>query len=108
MAKFGEEYGDPVANGKKGAAKSVEVRRKRREFRPILQELLALPYDKNPDQNNYYALMVSLFKKAEKGDIKALELIMKIVKQMPSDTVELVTNKLNINIESSSKEGDDA
>lgn len=71
-------------NGKKGAKKSAEKRRERKKFKELLEIALQLP-DKESGEQNDFAIVAALIKKAVKGDTKAFELIRDTVGEKPVD-----------------------
>lgn len=87
---------------KKGAMKSVKVRKEKKLMKEALKELLKLPI-KNSDikaeleelglekseMNNQTALMVSAYKSGLEGNIKAIEFIRDTIGEKPKEEIEL-------------------
>ena len=71
-------------NGKKGARKSAEKRRERKKFKELLEIALLLPDEESGEQNDF-AIVAALIKKAANGDTKAFELIRDTVGEKPID-----------------------
>lgn len=90
---------------KKGAMKSVEVRKEKKLMKEALKELLKLPI-KNSDikaeleelglekseMNNQTALMVSAYKSGLEGNIKAIEFIRDTIGEKPKEEIKVNTN----------------
>lgn len=71
-------------NGKKGAKKSAEKRRERKKFKELLEIALLLSDEESGEQNDF-AIVAALIKKAANGDTKAFELIRDTVGEKPVD-----------------------
>lgn len=90
---------------KKGAMKSVEVRKEKKLMKEALKELLKLPI-KNSDikaeleelglekseMNNQTALIVSAYKSGLEGNIKAIEFIRDTIGEKPKEEIKVNTN----------------
>lgn len=93
------------AAGRKGAQKSIEVRRKNKEMKRTLEILLGMPMHKGKvadvEQIRSFAelkgknisvetaMMVTLLQKALKGDVTAAQFIRDTSGQKPTDDVNL-------------------
>lgn len=77
----------------RGGKKSGESRRRKRQLRDALQELLDREYtDKEGNvADGTTILAAGLFRKAQKGDIRAWEVLRDTVGQKPADRVEVGT-----------------
>lgn len=91
--------------GRKGAEKTKEIRRKRKEMKETLDILLKMPMKKGKvydaedikafaDLNGKnitidQAMMVKLIQKALKGDLNAIAMVRDTVGEKPSDKVEV-------------------
>lgn len=73
-------------NARENALKSVEARRRNKNFRETLEEMLRCPTD---DKAMTYqeAILSSAVKKAQSGDIKAMEFIRDTIGQKPVDNI---------------------
>lgn len=82
-----------VEEASKGGKASGKARREKRLLADALQELLDNDYtDKNgTTMDGTMVLAVQLFKKAQKGDTRAWELLRDTVGQKPIDRVEVGT-----------------
>lgn len=80
------------AMGKKGGVASGEARRRKKDLRQALEELLDRKYtDKNGNKlTGTEAITAKLFEQAMKGNIKAFETIRSTVGQDPVQKVEQV------------------
>lgn len=90
---------------KKGAMKSVKVRKEKKLMKEALKELLKLPI-KNSDikaeleelglekseMNNQTALIVSAYKSGLEGNIKAIEFIRDTIGEKPKEEIKVNTN----------------
>ncbi len=84
---------DAVKYAKKGAEKSAEVRRKKRDLKLAIQALLEADIkDKKTGEtmSGAEALAVAQFRKAMKGDTKAFEVLRDTSGQKPIEKVEQV------------------
>ena len=84
---------DAVKYAKKGAEKSAEVRRKKRDLKLAIQALLEADIkDKKTGEvmSGAEALAVAQYKKALKGDTKAFEVLRDTSGQKPVEKVEQV------------------
>lgn len=81
-----------VEEASKGGKRSGEARRKKRQLRDALQELLDRDYtDKNGNTaDGTMILAAQLFKKAQKGDVRAWEVLRDTVGQKPVERIETV------------------
>lgn len=70
-----------------GGDKSVEVRRQRKAINAIVETALGKLKDGVPMADIIFG--VSLLQKAQEGDVKAMELVLKIIGEMPSDKMEV-------------------
>ena len=84
--------------GSLGGKASVKARRKKRELKKLLEIALSQPWEENPDEDNYMGITVALMKKAADGDVKAYEMIAKMVGQLPKEEIELATKNIRISI----------
>ena len=82
-----------VSEQRAGGRASGEARRRKRQLKDALQELLDREYtDKNGNTADGTTILAAeLFKKAQKGDIRAWELLRDTVGQKPVDRVEVGT-----------------
>jgi len=82
-----------VSEQRAGGRASGEARRRKRQLKDALQELLDRDYtDKNGNTADGTTILAAeLFKKAQKGDIRAWELLRDTVGQKPVDRVEVGT-----------------
>lgn len=79
-------------NGRKGGKASGKARREKRLLRDALQELLDREYtDKSGNvADGTTVLATQLFKKAQKGDLRAWQILRDTVGQMPVQRIETV------------------
>ena len=79
-------------NGKKGGIASGKARREKRMLKDLLEEALSKGTDTN---NEYINITAALIKEANKGNVKAYEVIRDTLGQKPADIVEVtdMTNK---------------
>ena len=73
---------------KKGGIKSGEKRRERKKFKELLEIALQLPNEESGEQNDF-AIIAALIKKAANGDTKAFELIRDTIGEKPTDKQEI-------------------
>lgn len=71
--------------GSIGGKKSAEAAKKRKTMREMLDYLLTQPAAKKKDIDTLEAILVAAIKKAQKGNIKALEFIRDTVGEKPVD-----------------------
>lgn len=74
--------------GKKGGLASGEARRKRKEMREELKELLALPSEGLEGMTEQRAMLVSMLQKAKTGDVSAAAFIRDTIGEKPNDKVD--------------------
>jgi hypothetical protein len=85
---------------KANSAKSGEIRRRRRKFREIFEELLSLTNSEGEGIDEL--ISIGLIRKALEGDMQAFQLIRDQLNEKPKDQLELSTdNVIEINIISS-------
>ena len=90
---------EAVKNGKKGGIISGQ---KRRERKTIKEELLMVLNEKIADKKSgkkttpLKAISYTLLKQALDGNIKATELLLKIIGEMPKDQMEITQTGINI------------
>ena len=77
--------------GKKGGIASGKARREKRMLKDLLEEALAKGTETN---NEYINITAALIKEANKGNVKAYEVIRDTLGQKPTDVIE-VTDKTN-------------
>ena len=75
--------------GKKGGIKSGEKRRERKKLRELLEIALQLQNKETGEQNDF-AIIAALIKKAVNGDTKAFELIRDTIGEKPTDKQEII------------------
>lgn len=76
--------------------KGLQKRRALKTMREALKVALALPYKENEEMNNLEAIVASTVNKAISGDMKAVEFIAKLNKELEGD-IKINTDKvLNI------------
>ena len=75
-------------NAKKAGIKSGEKRRERKKFKELLEIALQLPNEETGEQNDF-AIVAALVKKAANGDTKAFELIRDTIGEKPTDKQQL-------------------
>lgn len=73
---------------KKGGIKSGEKRRERKKFKELLEIALQLQNEETGEQNDF-AIIAALIKKAVNGDTKAFELIRDTIGEKPTDKQEI-------------------
>lgn len=71
--------------GSIGGKKSAEAAKKRKTMREMLDYLLTQPAAKKKDIDTLEAILVAAIRKAQKGNIKALEFIRDTVGEKPVD-----------------------
>lgn len=71
--------------GSIGGKKSAEAAKKRKTMREMLDYLLTQPAAKKKDIDTLEAILVAAIKKAQKGNIKAMEFIRDTVGEKPVD-----------------------
>lgn len=71
--------------GSIGGKKSAEAAKKRKTMREMLDYLLTQPAAKKKDVDTLEAILVAAIKKAQKGNIKAMEFIRDTVGEKPVD-----------------------
>ena len=74
-------------NARKAGKASGEARRKKKEFREVLEELLVLPSAELEGMTNLEAVCVSMLKKAQGGNVYAALFVRDTVGQKPTDKV---------------------
>lgn len=74
--------------GRKGGIKSGEKRRERKRLKELLEIALQLPNEETGEQNDF-AIVAALVKKAANGDTKAFELIRDTIGEKPTDKQQL-------------------
>lgn len=79
------------AKGKKGGIASGKARQEKRKMRQILTELLT--NTEIGSENSKEALAIALIHRAKQGDVKAFELIMRFIGDMPTDDQEKRTDE---------------
>ena len=79
------------AKGKKGGIASGKARQEKRKMRQILTELLT--NTEIGSENSKEALAIALIRRAKQGDVKAFELIMRFIGDMPTDDQEKRTDE---------------
>lgn len=90
---------EAAKNGKKGGIISGQ---KRRERKTIKEELLMVLNEKIADKKSgkkttpLKAISYTLLKQALDGNIKATELLLKIIGEMPKDEMEITQKGINI------------
>ena len=70
---------------KKGGIASGEARRKKRDFRETLEELMLL--DDDMGESNQEAVCMGLIRKARKGDVKAFLTLKDILESPPVPSI---------------------
>lgn len=83
------------ANAKKAGIKSGEKRRERKKLRELLEIALQLQNEETGEQNDF-AIIAALIKKAVNGDTKAFELIRDTIGEKPTDKQEVKINPITI------------
>lgn len=85
------EYKFTLEDAKKGAKKSAEARRKKRDLRQAIEILLEtdIEGDDGQMQSGAEALAVAQFKKALKGDTRAFEVLRDTAGQKPIEKVQV-------------------
>lgn len=78
-------------NAKKAGIKSGEKRRERKKFKELLEIALQLPNEESGEQNDF-AIIAALIKKAANGDTKAFELIRDTIGEKPTDKQEITSD----------------
>lgn len=88
----------------KGGKASVKKRRKIKAAKEYMKQLISLPLDATQhkfgeymeqagieeiDQNQLSLLLMSVLKKAQKGDIKSAELVLSLIGEMPASKQEI-------------------
>lgn len=74
--------------GRNGGVASGKARRKKKEFRLVLETLLTMKNDDDPDLTNIEGICVSLLKKALAGDVPAATWIRDTAGQKPTEKRE--------------------
>lgn len=82
--------------GRKGGKASVKARRKKKQLKELLELALSQPHEDGED--NYYAITAALIQEALSGNTKAFEVIRDTIGQKPTDTLEMKTADIKINI----------
>lgn len=72
----------------KAGIKSGEKRRERKKFKELLEIALQLPNEETGEQNDF-AIVAALVKKAANGDTKAFEVIRDTIGEKPTDKQEI-------------------
>ena len=75
-------------NARKAGIKSGEKRRERKRLKELLEIALQLPNEETGEQNDF-AIVAALVKKAANGDTKAFELIRDTIGEKPTDKQQL-------------------
>lgn len=85
------EYKFTLEDAKKGAKKSAEARRKKRDLRQAIEILLEtdIEGDDGQVQSGAEALAIAQFKKALKGDTRAFEVLRDTAGQKPIEKVQV-------------------
>jgi hypothetical protein len=85
------EYKFTLEDAKRGAKKSAEARRKKRDLRQAIEILLEtdIEGDDGQVQSGAEALAIAQFKKALKGDTRAFEVIRDTAGQKPIEKVQV-------------------
>lgn len=96
LKKYGKDkppltHEEAVKIGKSGGEKSGVKRREIKSFREYAEKALStITKDNNGNELNYKAgIVLRLVKRALSGDIRAVELLMKLIGEMPSDKTEI-------------------
>ena len=94
--------------GKIGGQKSGEARRKRKQIREYLDELLEMA-EGEADTNNAAAVAIQILNQAKSGDIKALRLLLEVMGELDRNkvSVEVVNNDIEAAFERGRKQGQD-
>lgn len=82
-------------NAQKAGIKSGEKRRERKKLRELLEIALQLQNEETGEQNDF-AIIAALIKKAVNGDTKAFELIRDTIGEKPTDKQEVKINPITI------------
>ena len=85
------EYKFTLEDAKRGAKKSAEARRKKRDLRQAIEILLEtdIEGDDGQMQSGAEALAIAQFKKALKGDTRAFEVLRDTAGQKPIEKVQV-------------------
>jgi hypothetical protein len=85
------EYKFTLEDAKRGAKKSAEARRKKRDLRQAIEILLEtdIEGDDGQVQSGAEALAIAQFKKALKGDTRAFEVLRDTAGQKPIEKVQV-------------------
>lgn len=73
-----------------GGLASGVARRKKNKMRQILTEALLLPHEDQETRKE--AIAVALINRALSGDVKAFEMIMKFIGEMPTELQQMATD----------------
>lgn len=84
---------------RKAGKASGKARRKRKEFRELLELALSQPNVDNPDVDNWTVATAALLQKAMGGDVRAWEVMRDTLGQKPVEETRVLDSNITITIE---------